>query len=106
MSLEQRRAIREIDLPPTEDFQKHFLETKPETYCLLIMMVAGATLTSRNLADSVADPARLEGSFEDCIDSAIVVVTARFDRLAAHASAPDAVDRLAADLEALLPFLP
>jgi hypothetical protein len=104
--LEQRRAIREIDLPQKEDFQKRFLETAPETYCLLIMVIAGATLTTRDLAGLAADPDRLAHSFEDFIDSAVVVVSARFDRLAAHMAAPDAIDLLSADLEALLPFLP
>jgi hypothetical protein len=104
--LEQRRAIREIDLPPKEDFQKRFLETAPESYCLLIMVIAGATLTTRDLAGLSADPDRQAYRFEDFIDSAVVVVSARFDRLAAHMAAPDAIDLLSADLEALLPFLP
>jgi len=106
MCLEKRRAIREIDLPKTSDFQKRFLETAPETYCLMIMVIAGATLTTRDLAGPSADPERLDCGFEDVIDSAVVVVTARFDRLAAHLAAPNAVDLLTADLEALLPFLP
>jgi hypothetical protein len=68
--------------------------------------IAGATLTTRDLAGLAADPDRLAHSFEDFIDSAVVVVSARFDRLAAHMAAPDAIDLLSADLEALLPFLP
>jgi hypothetical protein len=104
--LEQRRAIREIDLPPTEDFQTHFLQSKPETYCLLIMTVAGATLTTHDLVRHGADPDELSCRFEDFMDSAMVVVSARFDRLAAHMAAPNAIDLLSADLEALVPFLP
>ena len=104
--LEQRRAIREIDLPPKEDFQKRFLEVAPERYCLFIMAIAGATLTTRDLLGPAADPDRLACGFGDFIDSAVVVVSARFDRLSAHAAAPDAVDLLTADFEARLPFLP
>jgi hypothetical protein len=45
-------------------------------------------------------------SLDDYIDSATSVVTARFDRLAAHFAAPEAVDLLAKDLEGIIAFLP
>ena len=104
--LEQRRAIREIDLPPSGGIHRRFLEESPETYCLLILAIAGATLTMRHLAGAPDDPDFKDRTFDEYIDSAIAVVTARFERLSAHAAQPDAIELLSADLEAVLPFLP
>jgi hypothetical protein len=104
--LEQRRAIREIDLPPSDGIQKRLLQEAPETYCLLILAIAGASLTMRHLSDAPRDHDVQDCTFDEYIDSAISVVTARFDRLSAHATVPDAIELLSADLEGMLPFLP
>ena len=105
--LERRRVIREIDRSAAaEDFRTPFLQDKPELYCLLIMGVAGATIAARYLVDPLdADPAESYG-YDECIDSAIAVVTVRYDRLAAHLIGTNAVALLTADFETVLPFLP
>ena len=104
--LERRHVIREIDRSNADDFRTPFLEDKPELYCLLIMGVAGATIAARYLVDPTDAEPTEEYGYDECIDSAIAVVTARFDRLSAHLVGTNAVTLLAADLEALLPFLP
>jgi hypothetical protein len=105
--LEKRHPIRDIDLPKQKDVHAQFLEQTPATYCLLIMAITGATLTTQPLSETLpTNTDRQAYSLDDYIDSATSVVTARFDRLAAHFAAPEAVDLLAKDLEGIIAFLP
>jgi hypothetical protein len=105
--LEKRHPIREIDVPKQKDLHTHFLEQTPTTFCLLIMAITGATLTTQPPSKAFpGDSDRESYSLDEYIDSATAVVTARFDRLAAHFAAPDAVDLLAKDLESIVSFLP
>jgi hypothetical protein len=103
--LGNRHPIREIDLPKEGDVHTQFLEQAPATYCLLIVALTGAILTTRHMMASPGGEAPPD-NMDAYIDSAVAVVTARFDRLAAHFSEPDVIEVLVPELETVMPFLP
>lgn len=99
VTLGVRHPLREIDLPRAADARTSCLERAPTPYCLLIVALTGAILTTR-------DNRTGDDGLDATIDSAAAVVTARFDRLSAVFTRPGAVDTLAREFAAVLPFLP
>ena len=104
--LEKRRPIREIDFPSANGIELQFLKQAPETYCLLILGISGATFTMRHLVDAPENQLSIDCELDECIDSAISVVTARFERLAALTATTDGISSISAEIEEQLPFLP
>ncbi len=101
VTLGARHPLRELDLPRRPGPATALLEQAPAPYCLLIVALTGAILTAGAARGLSGDD-----GLEHCIDSAAAVVTARFDDLYARFVQPNAVDRLTAALEKVLPFLP
>ncbi len=104
VALGARHPLREIDLPRATGPRIALLEQAPSTYCLLIVALTGAILTAQHpLSDEFQAG---EDSLDSYIDSAIAVVTARFDLLAAQLIKSNALELLSEAFASVLPFLP
>ena len=101
--LARRHVVREIDLPRSDETIRLLLQSEPDRLVLLVMAVAGASLTVQDMPGAAPDPDRLLLTAEDYVDSAIQVVVARFGRLVPKLGT---AGLLAEEIAALLPFLP
>ena len=107
VTLAARHPLREFDLPRRAGDHAHFLEQAPTPYCLLIVALTGAILTTRLPARRATGAPRPVGDgIDSYIDSAAAVVSARFERFAAVLTQADAVEVLAGAFDTVLPFLP
>ena len=120
VTLGARQPLREIDLPRQTNLQTRYLQQAPAPFCLLIVALTGAILTTRPPAwsESARAPVlnRNDNDLDGYIDSAAAVVTARFDRFHAaftRDAMPEtgsrqarAIQRLAEEFQLVLPFLP
>lgn len=122
ITLAARQPLREIDLPREPGPQTRYLLQAPSPFCLLIVALTGAILTTRPLAprqgapgeDAVGDGS--DEGLDGYIESATAVVTARFDRFCvafARQGRVDAgrwqaraIDILVEEFNLVLPFLP
>ena len=120
VTLGARQPLREIDLPRQISLQTRYLQQAPTPFCLLIVALTGAILTTRPPAwgEHECAPVRHcnDDGLDGYIDSATAVVTARFDRFRAAFTRDTmletgsrqarAIERLAEEFQLILPFLP